>query len=186
MSAVSTRTRFEIFKRDEFTCAYCGQTPPAVILHVDHIVPVSKGGDASLLNLITACSKCNMGKSNIPLDVVPASIEEMHVDARERHEQLIEYNQWLREAKVKRDEWALQLKDHWAALGGHDPASCAWPDKGGSSVSYFLEKLPYEILVKFMDKAAVKFPDELEEMSRFKYFCGCCHHRINGTYKWAE
>ena len=39
--AISKRLRFEVFKRDRFECQYCGQTPPAVILHCDHIIPVS-------------------------------------------------------------------------------------------------------------------------------------------------
>jgi len=42
--AVSTRTRFEIFKRDSFRCQYCGKSAPDVILHIDHIEPASKGG----------------------------------------------------------------------------------------------------------------------------------------------
>lgn len=42
--AISTRTRFEVFKRDGFRCMYCGRTPPTVLLHVDHIIAVSNGG----------------------------------------------------------------------------------------------------------------------------------------------
>lgn len=41
--AISTRTRFEVFKRDGFKCLYCGRTPPSVLLHVDHIIPVCSG-----------------------------------------------------------------------------------------------------------------------------------------------
>jgi 5-methylcytosine-specific restriction endonuclease McrA len=61
---VSTRTRFEIFKRDNFTCQYCGRKPPEIILEIDHITPISKGGDEDQINLITACFDCNRGKSN--------------------------------------------------------------------------------------------------------------------------
>lgn len=60
--ALSKRVRFEIFKRDGFTCQYCGQRPPEVVLEVDHIHPQSKGGTDDMLNLITACSACNNGK----------------------------------------------------------------------------------------------------------------------------
>jgi hypothetical protein len=42
------RQRFNIFKRDKFTCQYCGGTPPAVVLVVDHIVPVAAGGQDAL------------------------------------------------------------------------------------------------------------------------------------------
>jgi len=56
--------RFEVFKRDLFTCQYCGKKAPDVILEIDHIVPVSKGGDNSIENLVSACKDCNSGKSN--------------------------------------------------------------------------------------------------------------------------
>jgi len=62
--AVGKKTRFEVFKRDSFTCQYCGAKAPDVVLHADHIHPVSKGGGNDLLNLITSCEGCNSGKSN--------------------------------------------------------------------------------------------------------------------------
>lgn len=59
---LSQKTRFEVFKRDRFACQYCGATAPDVVLHVDHIKPVSKGGTNDILNLVTACKDCNGGK----------------------------------------------------------------------------------------------------------------------------
>jgi len=64
---LSKKLRFEVYKRDNFTCQYCGRKAPDVILNIDHIVPVSKGGTNEILNLITSCFDCNNGKSNIPL-----------------------------------------------------------------------------------------------------------------------
>lgn len=62
---ISPRTRYEVFERDGYTCQYCGAKAPNVELHVDHIVPVSKGGTNDLSNLVTACAECNLGKSNL-------------------------------------------------------------------------------------------------------------------------
>lgn len=61
---LSKKIRFEVFKRDSFKCQYCGKSVPDVILHVDHINPVSNGGKNDLLNLITSCQDCNLGKSD--------------------------------------------------------------------------------------------------------------------------
>lgn len=61
---VSKRTRFEIFKRDNFTCQYCGAQPPSVVLVVDHIHPKAAEGKCDPINLITACEACNQGKSD--------------------------------------------------------------------------------------------------------------------------
>ena len=66
--SLSKKIRFEVFKRDEFTCQYCGRKAPDVILNVDHITPVAKGGTDDIFNLITSCFDCNNGKRDIPLD----------------------------------------------------------------------------------------------------------------------
>ena len=52
---------FHIFKRDNYTCQYCGKNlDDKIKLHVDHILPLSKGGSNQENNLITACQKCNL------------------------------------------------------------------------------------------------------------------------------
>lgn len=59
---ISKRLRFEVFKRDSFTCQYCGKSAPDVVLHVDHIKPIKEGGTNDITNLVTACADCNLGK----------------------------------------------------------------------------------------------------------------------------
>ncbi len=59
---LSKKLRFEVFKRDGFTCQYCGRSAPDVILEVDHIKSVKNGGDNDIMNLITSCFDCNRGK----------------------------------------------------------------------------------------------------------------------------
>lgn len=64
---ISDRLRFRILLRDGFTCRKCGRSPlksPGVELHVDHVVPWSKGGETTPENLETKCKKCNLGKGN--------------------------------------------------------------------------------------------------------------------------
>lgn len=64
---ISERMRFRILVRDGFTCQSCGASPlksRGVELHVDHIIPWSKGGETEEENLETKCSKCNLGKGN--------------------------------------------------------------------------------------------------------------------------
>jgi HNH endonuclease len=54
--------RKEVFKRDNFTCSYCGNI--GGVLECDHIVPFSKGGSNELENLTTSCRKCNRQKKD--------------------------------------------------------------------------------------------------------------------------
>lgn len=56
--------RFEVFRRDSYTCQYCGRRAPEFPLHVDHVIPWSRGGATAVGNLRTTCSECNLGKSN--------------------------------------------------------------------------------------------------------------------------
>lgn len=60
--AINKKLRFEIFKRDNFTCQYCGRKAPDVILQIDHLKPVARGGKNDILNLVTSCIECNQGK----------------------------------------------------------------------------------------------------------------------------
>ncbi len=65
---INLRMRFIVMKRDNFKCCMCGRSPattPGLELHIDHIIPWSKGGETVIDNLQTLCSDCNLGKSNL-------------------------------------------------------------------------------------------------------------------------
>ena len=64
--AISKRLRFEILRRDDHTCQYCGEKAPDVTLHVDHVIPVTLGGGDKPENLVAACKDCNLGKTSVP------------------------------------------------------------------------------------------------------------------------
>lgn len=65
---INLRLRWLVMKRDNFKCCVCGSSPAThsnVVLHVDHVIPWSKGGETTIDNLQTLCSNCNFGKSNL-------------------------------------------------------------------------------------------------------------------------
>jgi len=66
VGTVSERIRFEVLKRDNFRCVYCGRTPSedGVKLEVDHIIPAVEGGRYAKDNLVTVCRECNRGKGS--------------------------------------------------------------------------------------------------------------------------
>lgn len=64
-SLMTDSLRYDIMKRDNFRCVLCGRTAKeGVKLHVDHILPVAKGGLTVPDNLRTLCDQCNLGKSD--------------------------------------------------------------------------------------------------------------------------
>jgi hypothetical protein len=62
--AVSKRTRYEVLRRDNHACRYCGGIAPDVKLTVDHVTPTALGGNDDPSNLVAACADCNAGKSS--------------------------------------------------------------------------------------------------------------------------
>jgi hypothetical protein len=54
----------KLFRRDRFTCAYCGERFPERALSCDHVVPQSRGGGWTWMNLVTACGPCNGRKAD--------------------------------------------------------------------------------------------------------------------------
>lgn len=59
---VPAQMRFKILKRDNYRCRTCGATAAQTKLHIDHIIPISRGGITEERNLQTLCEKCNLGK----------------------------------------------------------------------------------------------------------------------------
>lgn len=98
--SISNKTRFEVFKRDSFTCQYCGAKAPDAILEIDHLNPVKHGGDNDLLNLITSCFVCNRGKShrklsdNSVVEKQRVQIEELNL-RRQQLEMILEWRNEL-------------------------------------------------------------------------------------------
>ncbi len=77
---VSDSMRYDIMQRDNFKCVICGASAQiGARLHVDHIVPVSKGGKSVPSNLRTLCERCNVGKSDKIESVDTQDIEESAV-----------------------------------------------------------------------------------------------------------
>jgi hypothetical protein len=66
--AVSKRLRYEILRRDNHTCRYCGGVAPDVVLTVDHVTPTALGGSDAPENLVAACKDCNSGKTSVSPD----------------------------------------------------------------------------------------------------------------------
>lgn len=165
--AVSTRRRFEIFKRDGFTCMYCGGKPPAVVLHVDHIVPVCKGGTNGTENLVTSCAKCNLGKAGVPLDSVPESLADRANRIKEAEKQLRAYRKVFKEQqqRIWDDCWSII----WALFG---ESTTETKKAFMESIRRFFDLIGYEETLRAAQVAAAKgiYKDD----AAFKYFCAVC------------
>lgn len=75
--SVSKRLRYEVLRRDNHACRYCGATAPGVKLVVDHVIPQALGGSDAPTNLVASCADCNAGKtSSMPNAMVVADVDQ--------------------------------------------------------------------------------------------------------------
>lgn len=77
--AIPRRLRFEILRRDNNACRYCGGKAPDVALTIDHVIPVALGGTDDPSNLVAACKDCNAGKTSTAPDA--ATVAQVSDDA---------------------------------------------------------------------------------------------------------
>lgn len=163
---IGVKVRFEVFKRDRFTCTYCGGHPPDVLLEVDHVIPKAAGGSDDIENLVTACADCNRGKSDRLLDEAGhpivgkrtvAALEERLEQAR-AYMDLITQMSNVTQAMVDRlyEEWARAFE---ATRGERDGkavwllnSAVGWPKE--ATLREFLAELDIDKIVNAMDIAA--------------------------------
>lgn len=168
--SISKKLRFEVFKRDSFTCQYCGAHPPSVILEVDHIVPVALGGENDQDNLVTSCFNCNRGKAARSLDAVPQSLSSKAAEIAEREEQLRGYSAIMaaRRERLEDDVWAAFA--HWR---GQEKTT---HDKF-NSMKRFIDSLGLDTVLDAID-LAMAARTNYGQNAEWRYFCGICWNKI--------
>lgn len=177
--AISTSTRFEIFKRDSFQCQYCGRTPPAVILNVDHVHPVADGGDNSPENLLTACEECNSGKSDKLLSQVTPTLQDQMEQQERRQQQLDEYNHWLMQRRARTQDDVVELGHYWFNFIEKERDAFIFGSSRAPTIKRFLSMLPKASILDAIDIAMARMPVYGgNDYKAWKYFCGICWNRI--------
>ena len=147
--------RFEVFKRDSFKCQYCGATAPDILLEIDHIRPVSKGGTNDITNLIIACQPCNLGKSNKTLDenTAVAKSRTQLEQLQERREQLEMMMAWMEGLRDLKDAVAERVSSYW-----HDLApGYTINEDGRAGLQKWIRQFSVEEVCHAMDVAAEQY-----------------------------
>jgi hypothetical protein len=119
--SVSKRLRFEILRRDNHACRYCGATAPDVKLTVDHVLPVALGGSDKPDNLVTACHDCNSGKSSSNPDA--PIVDGVSDDALRWASAIKQAAEIQAESRIAKDAYVDGFFQEWAS---HCPS---WADK---------------------------------------------------------
>lgn len=151
---ISQMTRFEVFKRDSFTCQYCGEKAPDVVLEVDHIKPVAGGGDNEIMNLVTSCKGCNAGKGarelsdNQVIEKQRQQLEELN----ERRQQLEMLLQWKEGLSSLRDIEVQKLEEIFVKRVG-----ITITDAGKQELKKAVKRFGMEEVLEAMDTSFTQY-----------------------------
>lgn len=183
--AVSRRLRFEILRRDDHTCRYCGASAPDVPLTVDHVKPVALGGSDAADNLVTACRDCNTGKASVAPD---SSIVANVADDALRWARAMDASAAaLRRERSAVEQATREVDDAWVVWGlGEDRTPLPRPQGWIDSVErFFTAGVPVGEMVRFVGVAMRKAvhehgnPRPIGHDQIWRYFCGCCWRTLD-------
>jgi CRISPR/Cas system Type II protein with McrA/HNH and RuvC-like nuclease domain len=170
--SISKKLRFDVFKRDQFQCVYCGAHPSeTVLLEIDHVHPVVEGGTNDIDNLVTSCLECNRGKGAELLTTVPQSMAEKAVMVAEREAQIKAYYEILSQKKQRKDDEIKSIMS--IPVERFDLSRIDRRDL--ESVRRFLDHLNFFEVQEAMETACAK---KYGMYGAFKYFCGICWSKI--------
>lgn len=166
--SITKRTRFQILERDNRTCVYCGAKSPNVELVIDHVIPISKGGDNSINNLVCCCDLCNDGKGDMIIfshpttsKIIPNLIENINFNL---HPHGISVDEIIIDSDINGSELFLLLH---IAKYMDDENSCVIPN--------FILKRDTKWSLKKIQKAKVSLHE--------KGLLEITHNKINGLTK---
>jgi hypothetical protein len=178
-TGLGKKLRFEVFKRDKFTCQYCGRKSPDIVLQVDHVLPVSVGGQNIAENLVTSCVDCNAGKSDNPISLSEAPGPVATIGVVEKAEKLRELHLQMLKNKAEQDQWIEDLLHVWAVLSGEDEY-CVRVDMLETVKTFLKQGLSHQ---QVSDAMQITFNKFSGNGSAKKYFCGVCWRKIKGDYE---
>lgn len=182
--ALSRRLRFEILRRDNHTCRYCGRSAPEVRLHVDHVTPVALGGNDDPSNLATSCEDCNGGKSSMAPD--QKIVDDVSEDALRWSKAMADVAEIrTREQRDNAEiwDWFNEIWCRWTDWRG-DPLPADESGGYGMTIQKFLAAGLTKSEIEHLVHVAMG-AKHINNKQKWKYFCGCCWRRIRENQEIA-
>lgn len=168
--AVSKRTRFEVLRRDNYTCRYCRSTESE--LTIDHVTPLALGGTDDPANLVACCKDCNSGKtSTSPDEGTVAQVADDAMRWAAAMAKAAEIDEAKAAVTASIIEW---FEDVWATF------TPSWAD------------LPADFDVSILQFRAIGLPAtaveeavritgskrDVSQRQMWRYFCGICWNKV--------
>lgn len=184
--AVSKRLRYEILRRDNHTCRYCGGIAPEVILTVDHVVAVALGGSDDPGNLVAACKDCNSGKSATPVDApLVANVEQDAMRWAAAMQRATELAHAERDERIEVEKAVLAF---WAEADHYGRKYSEWmPEDWYLSVDRWLDAgLSKEDMLEASHITIYGRRKKPTYDEAWRYFCGICWRMLTERQEAAR
>lgn len=176
---ISKVLRYQILRRDNHACRYCGEVAPDVELTVDHVLAAALGGTDDPSNLVASCKDCNAGKAATSPD--QALVDQVSEEA-------IRWAQAVRVAADKALERFEEIRaqreqfrsawDAWTYNQGKTRYNFPLPSTWEGSIDSMLARgLPMELLLECV-RITMSRPNVTVD-KRFTYFCGVAWRKVN-------
>lgn len=189
--AVSKRLRYEVLRRDNHTCRYCGAAAPDAPITIDHVVPVSLGGADDPSNLVAACRDCNAGKSSVPADApMVADVAQVAVrwSAAMQKAADLRANEMLAEDDLL-DQFECLWTAYWMIVPSENDTSTPYRHPGRwyaprptdwrqSVINFIASGLDIEFFAKAV-RCALHESRHVEWENSWRYFCGICWRELD-------
>jgi hypothetical protein len=172
---VSKRLKYEVLRRDNHACRYCGGKAPDVELTVDHVIPTALGGSDQPSNLVAACKDCNAGKSaSNPDEPLVSDVDQRSV-------------RWAQALKVATERRAAELRNERARTDAFAESWSSWTISGeplplpanwrGSITQFLASGLSDQFLADAV--ATAMGNTRVNTSDVWRYFCGVCWREID-------
>jgi len=181
--AISKRLRFEILRRDNHACRYCGAAAPEVKLTVDHVIPEALGGTTTPDNLTAACVDCNAGKSSVPPDA--PLVDDVRADAARWSSAMRQAADVMQEQREPANNYALEFYTAWTrwtfADGEFVPLEADWPP----TLRKFHDLgLPFSAVQEAVDITMATKHIPIDKL--WRYFCAVCRNALHRQQELAQ
>lgn len=163
---ISKKQRFEVFKRDNFTCQYCGRMAPDVVLEINHINPISNNGNNDILNLITSCFDCNRGKGKRKLsenEEIKKQQEQLKL-LNEKRNQLKMMIDWKKELENIENEQVDEIENMFIEC------ETSFTNEGRNKIKNMINKYGFNEVYESSKVSIEQYYDENNKESIFKAF----------------
>jgi hypothetical protein len=183
--AVSKRLRYEVLRRDNHACRYCGASAPDVKLNVDHVIPKALGGVDTPSNLVTACTDCNAGKTSSNPDAT--LVAEVSDDTLRWGAAMTQAAENLRQQQKPKEEYRNAFLVEWNRwhLGKDDTNKVPLPVDWKQAIERFrVAGVPEWMWADIVDVSMAN--QKVTPDNTFRYCCGVAWNKVTAIQTEAR